>query len=97
VSRPPPPGGTAPPSALPSRFHTFPLGAGDGGYAFFLGRKGPDKGVHIAARAARAAGLPHRIAAKMREPAELAYFDEQVARLLGGTVEYVRGGTCRQA
>lgn len=67
----------------------FPLGAGDGGYALFLGRMSPDKGVHLAARIAREADTPLRIAAKMREPAERAYFDANVKPLLGGVVEYV--------
>jgi len=73
----------------------FPLGTGHGGYALFLGRMSPDKGVHVAARVARAAGVPLRIAAKMREPAEHVYFTDQVAPLLGGDVEYVGevGGT----
>jgi glycosyltransferase involved in cell wall biosynthesis len=67
----------------------FPLGGGDGGYALFLGRMSPDKGVHVAVRVARAAGVRLRIAAKMREPAEHAYFDDRVAPLLGDGVEYV--------
>ena len=67
----------------------FPQGSGDGGYALFLGRMSPDKGVHTAARVAKAAGVPLRIAAKMREPAEHAYFDERVAPLLDDGVEYV--------
>jgi glycosyltransferase involved in cell wall biosynthesis len=67
----------------------FPVGDGAGGYALFLGRMSPDKGAHVAARIAREAGMPLRIAAKMREPAERAYFDAQVAPLLGGDVEYV--------
>lgn len=67
----------------------FPLGAGDGGYALFLGRMSPDKGVHRAAAVARRAGVPLRIAAKMREPLEHAYFVEAVAPLLGAGVEYV--------
>jgi glycosyltransferase involved in cell wall biosynthesis len=67
----------------------FPHGTGDGSYALFLGRMSPDKGVHVAARAARAAGVPLRIAAKMREPAEHTYFEEQVAPLLGGLVDYI--------
>ena len=67
----------------------FSHGLGDRGYALFLGRMSPDKGVHVAARVARAAGVPLRIAAKMREPAELAYFEEHVAPLLGGEIEYV--------
>jgi len=68
---------------------SFPLGDGDGGYALFLGRMSPDKGVHVAARVARDAGMPLRIAAKMREPAERVYFEEHVAPLLGHGVEYV--------
>jgi glycosyltransferase involved in cell wall biosynthesis len=67
----------------------FPIGTGDGDYAAFLGRMSPDKGVHIAARAARRAGVPLRIAAKMREPAEFAYFERDVKPLLGGGVQYV--------
>ena len=67
----------------------FPIGSGDGGYALCLGRMTPDKGIHVAARVARAAGVPLPIAAKMREPAEHAYFERRVAPLLGGDFEYV--------
>ena len=55
-----------------------------GGYAVFLGRVHPDKGVAAAARIARAAGVPLAIAAKMREPPEQQYFDAEVRPLLGG-------------
>ena len=68
---------------------TFPAGAGDGGYALFLGRMSPDKGVHVAARIARAARVPLKIAAKLAEAGELAYFHAQVEPLLGAGVEYV--------
>lgn len=67
----------------------MPFGRGDGGYLLFLGRMSPDKGAHRAARIARAARVPLRIAAKMREPAEHAYFEERVAPLLGDGVEFV--------
>jgi glycosyltransferase involved in cell wall biosynthesis len=67
----------------------FPHGTGNGGYALFLGGMSPDKGVHAAAQVAMAAGVPLRIAAKMREPAEHAYFGEHIAPLLGDGVEYV--------
>ncbi len=67
----------------------FPVGAGGGGYALFLGRMHPSKAPHIAARIARAAGFPLRIAAKMREPEERAYFDAMVRPLLGEDVIYV--------
>jgi glycosyltransferase involved in cell wall biosynthesis len=49
----------------------------------------PEKGVHIAIEVARAAGLPLRIAAKMREPAEFEYFENEVQPLLGGDIEYL--------
>lgn len=66
-----------------------PMGGGEGEYALFLGRMSADKGVHTAAMIAREAGMPLRIAAKMREPAEKAYFREQVEPLLGDGIEYV--------
>ena len=70
----------------------YQVGAGRGGYALFLGRMSPEKGVHVAARVARAAGLPLKIAAKRRETAEQAYFDQAVAPLLGMRCRVPRGG-----
>jgi glycosyltransferase involved in cell wall biosynthesis len=67
----------------------FPPGSGDGGYAVFLGRMCPEKGVDTAIRVARRAGVPLRIAAKMSEPAEQLYFEQRVRPLLGGDIEYV--------
>jgi glycosyltransferase involved in cell wall biosynthesis len=67
----------------------FPQGNGDGGYAAFVGRMCPEKGVLVAIRVARTAGVPLRVAAKMREPAEIAYFERQVEPMLGGAVEYL--------
>ena len=67
----------------------FPVGSGRGGYALFLGRVHPDKGVHVAVRVARAAGVRLKIAAKMNEIHELRHFQQQVAPLLGGGVEFV--------
>jgi glycosyltransferase involved in cell wall biosynthesis len=64
-------------------------GPGDGGYLLFLGRMHPDKGVDVAARVARRAGMPLRIAAKMREPGERAWFEAQVKPLLGDGIEFV--------
>lgn len=60
-----------------------------GGYLVFLGRMAPEKGVHVAARIARASGRRLLIAAKMWEPAEQDYFEREVRPLLGGDVEYV--------
>jgi hypothetical protein len=49
----------------------------------------PDKGVHVAARVAKAARIPLKVAAKMSEPHERRYFEEQVRPLLGGGVDYI--------
>jgi glycosyltransferase involved in cell wall biosynthesis len=74
----------------------YPAGRGDGGYALFLGRMSPDKGVHVAAGVARAAGIPLLIAAKMRERAEHDYFVEHVRPLLGDGTDYI-GEVCGPA
>lgn len=66
-----------------------PVGDGRGGYALFLGRMNPAKGVHRAIGIARAAGIPLKIAAKMRESAERDYFHACVEPLLGAGVEYL--------
>jgi glycosyltransferase involved in cell wall biosynthesis len=58
-----------------------PVGQGHGGYVAFLGRMTPDKGAHIAIRAARAAGVPIRIASKIWAESEKRYFTEQIAPL----------------
>ena len=77
----------------------FSFGHGDGGYALFLGRMCPEKGVDTAIRVARRARIPLRIAAKMSEPAEQLYFDQRVRPLLGGDIEYIGeiGGTDKTA
>ena len=67
----------------------MPVGRGDGGYALFLGRMCPDKGVDAAVRIARAAGMRLKIAAKLAEPAEREYFRTHVEPLLGPDAEYV--------
>jgi hypothetical protein len=46
----------------------------------FTGRMSPDKGGHHSVRVARRAGWPLVITAKIREPAERAYFDQAAAR-----------------
>ncbi len=67
----------------------FTFGPGDAGYAVFLGRMNADKGVHTAVAAARAAGVPLRLAAKLSEPHEQDYFDEQIGPILGDGIDYV--------
>lgn len=67
----------------------YPFGEGQGGYALFLGRMSPDKGVHTAVRVARAAGVPLLIAARLVEIAEQEYFSEVVEPLLGGDIQFI--------
>src|SRR3954469_7354902 len=66
-----------------------PEGRGRGGFASFLGRMSPDKGPREAVLIARTAGVPLRIAAKLREAAEQEYFEAEVKPLLGADIEYV--------
>jgi glycosyltransferase involved in cell wall biosynthesis len=66
-----------------------PVGTGRGGYAVFLGRMSPDKGADIAARIARRAGIPLKIAAKLAEPAEYEYFRSRVEPQLGSGIEFL--------
>jgi glycosyltransferase involved in cell wall biosynthesis len=68
---------------------TIPAGNGAGGYALFLGRMHEAKGAHRAIEIARAAGMPVKIAAKMREPSEIEYFETRVRPLLGPDAEYL--------
>ncbi|HEY5516196.1 MAG TPA: glycosyltransferase family 4 protein [Pengzhenrongella sp.] len=67
----------------------IPVGTGTGGYACFLGRMHPSKGVREAILIARRAGVPLRIAGKMIEPREKKYFRDCIAPLLGSDAEYV--------
>lgn len=67
----------------------FPVGAGDGGYCLFLGRMSPDKGAHRAIEAARKAGVPLMMAAKMREAAEVEYFETMVQPHLSDDIVYL--------
>lgn len=67
----------------------IPFGAGAGGYACFLGRMNPVKGVRTAIDVAQRAGVPLRIAAKMNEPAERDYFAAEIEPLLGNSVEFL--------
>ncbi|MFL6128951.1 MAG: glycosyltransferase family 4 protein [Mycobacteriales bacterium] len=75
------------PNAL--RVADYPFRAEKEDYALFLGRMNPEKGAHVAIEVAREAGCRLLIAAKCNEPAEQAYFDEQVAPRLGDGVEWL--------
>ncbi|MBT2517579.1 glycosyltransferase [Streptomyces sp. ISL-90] len=70
--------------------HVEEVPRGPGGTsACFVGRMHPAKGLPEAIRTAALAGIPLRIAAKMREPRECAFFEEVVRPTLGSNAEYV--------
>ena len=67
----------------------YPVGSGRGGYLAFLGRISPEKRPDLAIRAARRAGLPLRIAAKV-DAVDRAYFEQEIEPLLADPlVEYM--------
>ncbi|WP_459794296.1 glycosyltransferase family 4 protein [Arthrobacter sp. AD-310] len=68
---------------------SVPVGTGTGGYLCFVGRACPDKGLPEAIMIARRAGVPLRIAVKMREEDELRYFRDVVEPMLGSNEEFV--------
>ena len=65
---------------------TYPFRTDKDDSLLFLGRLHPDKGVHLAIDAARAAGLPIVVAGKCSEPVELAYLESHVRPRLGPDV-----------
>lgn len=65
-----------------------PLGRG-GGHLAFLGRMAPEKGAREAIEIARRCGRRLVMAAKCREPAEIAYFEREVAPHIGPDVEWL--------
>lgn len=71
----------------------FPFGDGSGDehgeYLLFLGRMAPEKGARRAALAAKQAGVRLVMAAKMREPLEREFFEQQVRPLLDDRITYV--------
>ncbi|WP_427017900.1 glycosyltransferase [Pseudarthrobacter sp. P1] len=87
--------GTAPASVVRQVIHhglntaAVRLGTGDGGYACFLGRMHPSKGLLQAIQAALLAQMPLRIAAKMYAPEEHEYFSAVIKPLLGPQIEYL--------
>ncbi|MGO4145992.1 glycosyltransferase family 4 protein [Paenarthrobacter sp. YAF11_1] len=65
------------------------VGRGTGGYACFVGRMCPDKGLMEAVTIAQEAGVPLKIAAKMHTPDEQEYFRDVVQPVLGQGVEFL--------
>ncbi|WP_142058670.1 glycosyltransferase family 4 protein [Pseudarthrobacter sp. B4EP4b] len=68
---------------------SVPVGDGSGGYLCFVGRACPDKGLLEAIVLAREAGIPLRIAVKMRQPDEIRYFREVIEPMLGPNEDFV--------
>lgn len=68
-----------------ARFRFGPVADADC-FAFWFGRIVPEKGLHLAIDAARAAGLPLRVAGPM---IDLAYWDAEIAPRLGDTITYL--------
>ncbi|HEX6873209.1 MAG TPA: glycosyltransferase family 4 protein [Micromonosporaceae bacterium] len=67
----------------------FPFREDKGDHLVFVGRMCPEKGVDIAIEVARRCGRELRIAAKMREPDEIAYFREVIEPRLSANVMYI--------
>jgi glycosyltransferase involved in cell wall biosynthesis len=67
----------------------FPYRSEKQDYLLFVGRICPEKGVDLAIEVAEAAGRELRIAAKLREPAELEYFAEVVQPRLSSSISYL--------
>ncbi|RKO24582.1 glycosyltransferase family 4 protein [Pseudarthrobacter phenanthrenivorans] len=68
---------------------SVPVGSGSGGYLCFVGRACPDKGLLEAVTIAREAGIPLRIAVKMREEEEVRYFRDVIEPILGPNEDFV--------
>lgn len=67
----------------------YPFSATKEDFLLFVGRMSPEKGVHLAADAAGAAGMKLIIAGKCSEKHEQLYFDEWVAPRLGSHAEFI--------
>jgi glycosyltransferase involved in cell wall biosynthesis len=67
----------------------FPFREDKEDWVLFLGRCTPDKGMHLAIDAARAAGRKIVLAAKCTEPAETAYFETEIKPRLGPDAEWL--------
>jgi glycosyltransferase involved in cell wall biosynthesis len=70
-------------------FSVYPFRPDKGEYLLFLGRMSPDKGCHRAVAVAMEAGVPLKIAGKMREPKEREYFEQLVRPHLSADIEYL--------
>ena len=67
----------------------FPVGDGRGDYYCYMGRMAPYKGAREAVLIARQAGVKLLLAAKIDEPSEHEYYEQEVEPLLGDGIEYL--------
>ncbi|HYY34339.1 MAG TPA: glycosyltransferase family 4 protein [Gaiellaceae bacterium] len=67
----------------------YPVHPHRGDYLLFLGRMSPDKGAHRAIEVAEQAGLPLKMAGKVRERLEEEYFDVAVRPRLSDRIEFL--------
>jgi glycosyltransferase involved in cell wall biosynthesis len=67
----------------------YPFAPRRGEYLAFLGRMSSEKGAAHAIAAAKALGMPLKLAGKMHEVAERDYFRREIAPYLGDGVEYL--------
>jgi glycosyltransferase involved in cell wall biosynthesis len=67
----------------------FPCKPHKGDYLLFLGRMNHEKGAHRAIAVAMELGLPLKLAGKVREERERAYFTDFVEPHLGAGIEYL--------
>jgi glycosyltransferase involved in cell wall biosynthesis len=70
-------------------FSIYPLRPHRRDYLLFLGRLSPDKGAHRAIAVAIQTGVPLKIAGKMQDPKERAYFHELVEPHLVDGIEFL--------
>src|SRR6478672_5864615 len=75
------------PSALD--LDAYPFADRRGDYLLFLGRMSPEKGAARAITVAREMALPLKLAGKMHEADERAYFSREIAPHLSDRIEYL--------
>lgn len=80
------------------RLQEYPAGRGDGGHLAWVGRASPEKGPLVAIEAAQRLGLPLRMAIKVNEADERAYWDQAISPRLedAADIDVIIGADHRQ-